>query len=121
MWLQHFGYSLHPSLAQTLDGKQDASIADIGTGTVIWALQLAEQYPGVSFTGFDISDAQYPHPSTLPSNVSLGIWDVHTEPPTEMHGKFDIVHMRALVSVVPEGHPSPVLNRCLKLLSKISR
>ena len=121
MWLQHFGYNLHPSLARTLDGKSDVSIADIGTGTAIWTLQLAEQYPGVSFTGFDISNAQYPHPSTLPSNVSLRIWDVHTEPPMEIQGKFDIVHLRALISVVPEGDPSSVLNRCLALSSKTSR
>ncbi|KAL6712830.1 hypothetical protein ACLMJK_009542 [Lecanora helva] len=89
---QNIGYLLHPSIRSKLSSSP--SIADVGTGTGRFPLQLAKEYPEATLRGFDMSSAQFPDPKTLPPNVTLGVWDVKQPPPDEEHGRYDVVHVR---------------------------
>lgn len=58
-------------------------------------MDLASQLPATTvLDGFDISDGQFPHESTLPSNVKLSVMDSFDEVPDEFVGKYDVVHLR---------------------------
>jgi hypothetical protein len=94
-------------------------IADVATGTGAWLLDLASSAPkGCHFDGWDISDAQFPHESCLPSNVKYGTFDVTAGAPEELVGKYDIVHVGLLALVVKNGDPSVWIQSLMKLLSK---
>ncbi|KAF7924261.1 uncharacterized protein EAE98_007312 [Botrytis deweyae] len=117
LWKDGLGYLLHPSIPLP-PPETNYRIADLGTGTGIWALDLARQLPStVQICGFDISSAQFPHPNYLPSNVKLEVMDsLQVEPPEELLESFDIVHLRLWLGVVMNGDPSAVLTHALKLL-----
>lgn len=67
--------------------------------------------------GFDISDSQYPHAAHLPRNIKLEVLDnLQPEPPKELHGTFDIVHLRLWLGGVPDGDPTALLKHATKLL-----
>ncbi|PQE18640.1 umta methyltransferase family protein [Rutstroemia sp. NJR-2017a BVV2] len=115
LWKDGLGYLLHPSIS--LNGP-NTRIADLGTGTGIWVLDLARQLPETTqLYGFDISDAQYPHPKYLPPNVKLEILDNLTpDPPSDLQGTFDVVYLRLWLGGVPNGDPTALLTHALKLL-----
>ncbi|KAM0261529.1 hypothetical protein ACHAQJ_002212 [Trichoderma viride] len=83
---QHFlfvlqnGYTIDPKIPIGPDTK----IAEIGTGTGVWLLDVASQVPPtVRLDGFDISDEQFPSKSSLPSNVNLQVMDAFAEVPED--------------------------------------
>ena len=101
--------------------SEDWNVADVGTGTGIWLCTLANDAPSSArLDGFDISDDQFPHPSSLPKNVTMHKLDATTTPPEALCGTYDVVHVRLLMSIINDDDPSPVLNHCLKLLSTIA-
>lgn len=73
----------------------------------------------VSLDGFDIDLGQCPPAPWLPSNVSLKKWDMFTEPPEELVGQFDIVHIRLVTLVIKDNDPRPLLANLRKLLSML--
>ncbi|KAM3081282.1 hypothetical protein ACMFMG_005239 [Clarireedia jacksonii] len=84
----------------TLDNKlhlapiQDAqNVLDIATGTGIWAIEFAQQYPKATVLGTDLSPIQ---PTYVPSNCTFVIEDA--EEPWTYPSQFDYIHGRALVS-----------------------
>ena len=85
----------------------------------IWLLDLARGFPPTTqFDGFDISTAQYPAHEHLPANVRLKVLDsVNGEPPEDLQGQYDVVHLRLFISVI-EKDPLPLLLNSLKLLRK---
>ena len=93
------GYLLRPSIAHTLPSI--AAIADVGTGTGIWLRDLAAQqaasHPDWTYTGFDISSAQFPPPDDKPSVCSLNILDILDRIPKHWRARFDVVHLRLLI------------------------
>ncbi|PKX88641.1 class I SAM-dependent methyltransferase [Aspergillus novofumigatus IBT 16806] len=115
IWKENMGYLLHPSIDVS---RPDLAIADVGTGTGIWILDLLRQLPNAKLHGFDISSEQYPAPGFLPPNVSLSKLDILGEIPEEYRGKFDVVHARLLVQVVNQAgsDPVPVIQNMMKLL-----
>ncbi|CRG89158.1 hypothetical protein PISL3812_06194 [Talaromyces islandicus] len=116
LWKETLGYDLHPN-ANADNASQPLHIADVGTGTGIFLLSLARRLPkSYSFVGFDISDDQFPIPASIPENVSFRVADAMREPPVELWGKFDIVHLRLFFCVVDKNDPLSAFNFCLKLL-----
>ncbi|CAD6580719.1 MAG: hypothetical protein ASARMPREDX12_000249 [Alectoria sarmentosa] len=114
LWKETLGYLIHPSIP--LEGK-DLKIADVGTGTGAWLLDLAKDLPSsIQLDGFDISASGYPQVEWLPQNVSLQALDASKEPPEHLVGKYDIVHLRLFLIVVNENDPKPFLNHCMRLL-----
>lgn len=71
---------------------------DIGTGTGIWAIDFADQFPQCEVTGTDLSPIQ---PLWCPPNCQFVIDDClqdWTWPPRH----FDFVHLRAMYGSIPD-------------------
>ncbi|XEU96016.1 hypothetical protein FSHL1_001301 [Fusarium sambucinum] len=72
--------------------------ADIGTGTGIWAIEFADQFPNASVIGTDLAPIQ---PSWVPPNLEFQIDDCTQEwtiPPNSL----DYAHLRWLVGSVAD-------------------
>lgn len=106
---------LHPSVPVA---NEQLTVADIGTGTGIWLLDLARQHsPTAQFDGLDISLDQAPPKERLPANVSFRSYDAYEPSPEDLVEKYDVVHVRHLTLVVKENDPTPILQNLLKILS----
>ncbi|KAK0640612.1 S-adenosyl-L-methionine-dependent methyltransferase [Cercophora newfieldiana] len=86
------GFLIHPNIPAP---SPTAKIADIGTGTGIWLLDVAKSLPPTcQFTGFDATSSSFPESSTIPSNVAFKIQDMYRPfPPSELEA-YDIVAVR---------------------------
>ncbi|KAK3332960.1 S-adenosyl-L-methionine-dependent methyltransferase [Cercophora scortea] len=70
-------------------------IIDLGTGTGVWAIDIADKYPNARVTGVDLSPIQ---PAWAPPNVSFYIDDIEDE---WLNGRgFDLVHARHVTPFV---------------------
>jgi SAM-dependent methyltransferase len=79
-------------------GKHPQRVLDLGTGTGIWAIDFADQYPSAIVVGTDLSPTQ---PSWVPPNVKFEIEDF-TEDWTFRPNDFDFIHLRSLYGSVPD-------------------
>jgi len=97
---------LHHKYMKLLDGKlllapikKDIKRAlDLGTGTGIWAIDFAYEYPETTVLGTDLSPIQ---PTLVPENLMFEVDDVRDEwihPPDY----FDYVHIRALFGSISD-------------------
>ncbi|KAH7310828.1 S-adenosyl-L-methionine-dependent methyltransferase [Stachybotrys elegans] len=77
-------------------GKDIKKAVDIGTGTGIWAIDFADEYPGCSVIGTDVSPIQ---PSWVPPNLQFQIDDC-TQEWTFEDGSLDYVHMRYMTGSI---------------------
>ncbi|ORY17343.1 S-adenosyl-L-methionine-dependent methyltransferase [Clohesyomyces aquaticus] len=92
---------LHHIFLLLLDGKlYDAPIPytpkrvlDIGTGTGIWAIDFADEYPGAEILGTDLSPIQ---PTWVPPNAKFYIDDAESEWVYGESEAFDFIHVRCL-------------------------
>ncbi|KAF2246152.1 S-adenosyl-L-methionine-dependent methyltransferase [Trematosphaeria pertusa] len=116
---QHFfmgrivGHLLHPNIK--LD-KSDLHIIDLGAGTGIWAQELATELPSASIYAVDISDEQFPPEKWRTPNVSFAAFDCLKPFPEEYLGRFDVVNVRAWLTIVNDDNKDPVLENFLTLL-----
>ncbi|KAM0186730.1 hypothetical protein ACHAPA_011326 [Fusarium lateritium] len=76
--------------------KNAKTAVDIGTGTGIWAMDFADEFPNAKVIGTDISPIQ---PSWLPPNLEFQIDDC-TQEWTFRESSLDYVHMRFLVGSI---------------------
>lgn len=78
--------------------KPGLAVLDVGTGTGIWAIDFAHQYPKASVMGTDISATQ---PNWVPPNCRFVVEDCLLDwaLPTN---HFDFVHIRSLYGCVPD-------------------
>jgi ubiquinone/menaquinone biosynthesis C-methylase UbiE len=88
-----------------------AKVLDVGTGTGVWAIDFADEFPGSEVTGTDLSPIQ---PSWVPPNCKFIIDDA-SKPWTYPDNSFDYIHIRYMlgsfkdwVAVYREAY------RCLK-------
>jgi SAM-dependent methyltransferase len=92
MTTKTLGFLIHPNiplLSSTL------KIADIGTGTGIWLLDVAKNLPQTcQLTGFDVSSSAFPPSETLPPNVTFKIQEMLLPFPASEIGTYDIVAVR---------------------------
>ncbi|CZT15948.1 related to methyltransferase [Ramularia collo-cygni] len=117
IWHSSFGYNLHPRIQQDIQGKENLQVADIGTGTGIWLLDMAHQLPAsTQLDGIDISFGQFPPKEWLPKNVNLRLVDITTAVPEELTSKYDIIHIRHFICVVYSNDPTPLLLNLLRML-----
>lgn len=110
------GHRLHPSIPAEV--AEDGTVADVGTGTGIWLLDLMSgrrdaSYPRrddeARYIGFDISTERFPR-ENLPG-VEFVQHDATKPFPQQYHGYFDIVHLRLLVyAITAEDLPRVVAN-----------
>lgn len=86
------------SLRLTLEEKHwiapmehPVSVLDVGTGTGIWALDVADDHPGAQVIGVDLSPIQ---PTLVPPNLEFEIMDA--DEAWEFGPRFDLVHTRLM-------------------------
>ncbi|KAL7937007.1 hypothetical protein V8C35DRAFT_213265 [Trichoderma chlorosporum] len=107
------GYTIDPKIPINPDTK----IAEIGTGTGIWLLDVSTQVPPtVQLNGFDISDGQFPPQSILPSNITLQVMNAFDEVPAEHFEKYDVVHLRLWCAIVKGCNTLPLIRHATQLL-----
>ncbi|KAL7949526.1 S-adenosyl-L-methionine-dependent methyltransferase [Trichoderma barbatum] len=78
--------------------KPPVKVLDVGTGTGIWAIDMADAYPSAEIIGTDISPIQ---PMWVPPNCIFHIEDAQLEwtyPPES----FDFIHIRALYGSISD-------------------
>ncbi|KAL2208571.1 S-adenosyl-L-methionine-dependent methyltransferase [Sarocladium strictum] len=68
-------------------------ILDLGTGTGIWAIDIADEYPDSQVFGVDLSPIQ---PDWVPDNCRFHVDDYEDEWTYKESEKFDYIHGRAL-------------------------
>ncbi|KAF6821466.1 methyltransferase domain-containing protein [Colletotrichum musicola] len=73
-------------------GDSPQNVLDVGTGTGIWAIDFADEFPSAEVIGVDISPIQ---PSWVPPNCKFNIDDIE-QPWTFPDNFFDLVHIRDL-------------------------
>ncbi|KAH6620050.1 S-adenosyl-L-methionine-dependent methyltransferase [Boeremia exigua] len=116
IWTRSISYLLHPSVSAAL--PENARIADVGTGTGIWPLEMSQASPSsYTFHGLDISSDQFLAADSLPQNVTLGLADFFQPFPAELRGTFDLVNVRLIIiSLGPVAVWTKVLANILTLL-----
>ncbi|KAF7557744.1 hypothetical protein G7Z17_g368 [Cylindrodendrum hubeiense] len=77
-------------------GDAPSKVLDVGTGTGIWAIDMADTYPSTEVIGTDISPIQ---PAWVPPNCAFHIDDAQLEW-TFSAKTFDFVHIRALYGCI---------------------
>ncbi|KAM0083925.1 hypothetical protein ACKRZS_003870 [Fusarium odoratissimum] len=96
----------HHYLMLLLDGKLSLvpstddleKVLDIGTGTGIWAIDFADQYPNAEVIGTDLSPIQ---PDWVRPDVRFELEDA-TSNWTWSNDRFDFVHMRYLIGAIAD-------------------
>ncbi|KAL5598889.1 hypothetical protein BROUX41_003790 [Berkeleyomyces rouxiae] len=86
--MQHGGLHTVP-----IEDKPDMRILDLGCGTGIWAIEIADEFPQAEVYGIDLSPIQ---PDWVPPNCHFHVDDYEDEWTWREDEKFDYIHGRAL-------------------------
>ncbi|CZR58303.1 related to methyltransferase [Phialocephala subalpina] len=109
----------HHMLTLMLDGKlflapigpNPQKVLDVGTGTGIWAIDFADQFPSAEVIGTDISPTQ---PSFVPPNLKFELDDAQLEWTYQPNG-FDYIHVRCLLGAIQDwAHLYREIYKCTK-------
>ncbi|KAI4157561.1 MAG: hypothetical protein LQ342_008183 [Letrouitia transgressa] len=112
------GYLIHPKIPVD---RPDIRVADVGTGTGIWACELATKLAKEArIDAFDISDAQYPAPAFRPENVHFYVHNSFQNYATEFQQQYDIVHARFLMCSVNDSNARSLLKAAPILINSNS-
>ncbi|KID98377.1 methyltransferase domain-containing protein, partial [Metarhizium majus ARSEF 297] len=77
------------------------AVADIATGTGVWLSDMATEFsPDARLDGYDVEPAKFPPASQLPANVKLSPCDVLLPFAEDLHGQYDLVHVRLLITAL---------------------
>ena len=69
--------------------KDPKRILDCGTGTGMWALDIADEFPDATILANDLSPIQ---PTTAPDNLIFEVDDLESDWPNRE--PFDFIHLR---------------------------
>ncbi|PHH61417.1 hypothetical protein CDD81_388 [Ophiocordyceps australis] len=114
LWKKMYGYVIHPRIPVE---NPHLRIADIGTGTATWLLEVGESLPEtVHLDGFDISLETTPPVGYLPSNMTLYSWNILDPVPQHAIEAYDIVHIRHFILVLDDTKAAIALDHLLQLM-----
>lgn len=77
--------------------ERPEDVLDVGTGTGVWAIDVAEQHPETKVVGIDLSAVQ---PTWVPPNAYFEIDDYNVDWLDEE--KYDLIHMREALGTCPD-------------------
>ncbi|KAL5347975.1 hypothetical protein ACLOAV_007387 [Pseudogymnoascus australis] len=90
--------------------KNPQRIADMATGTGIWAIDVGDQYEGAEVIGIDLSPIQ---PNWVPPNVQFRVDDIDKD--WMFEHPLDLIHTRLSSGLAVRDWPR-YLNECQKAL-----
>lgn len=93
IWRLLLGGRLYTAALPPPDTQPDLRILDLGTGTGIWAIDMADEFPSTDVRGVDLSPIQ---PEWVPNNCKFHVDDYEDEWTYREDEKFDYIHGRAL-------------------------
>ncbi|KAF5615166.1 methyltransferase [Fusarium tjaetaba] len=93
IWRLLLGGALHTAPLPSPDSTEEYRILDLGCGTGIWAIEMADEYPNATVAGVDLSPIQ---PDWVPGNCMFHVDDYEDEWTYRESEKFDYIHGRAL-------------------------
>lgn len=111
------GYSIHPGILSKGTLPPNPRIADVGTGTGQWLIDVSHEIPSAQLDGFDISKDQFPSRTWLPSKISLNELDITKPILSSLEGEYDVVHLQLFLCVVQKDGPLVILKELSKMLS----
>ncbi|KAK3399765.1 S-adenosyl-L-methionine-dependent methyltransferase [Sordaria brevicollis] len=103
MEIAHHNYTVcigHRLYRAPLDKKKVQKAIDIGTGSGIWAMDFADEFPNAEVIGTDITPIQ---PSWVPPNLKFELDDCNQEW-TWPDNTFDFIHVRMMFGVVEDWY-----------------
>lgn len=94
--LQHvkFNLSIGDKLHSAPLSDTPSKILDLGTGSGIWAIDMADKYETAHVTGVDIAPVQ---PAWVPPNCQFEVLDIEEDNWLLKKNSFDFVHARELL------------------------
>ncbi|KAG6357744.1 hypothetical protein INS49_013623 [Diaporthe citri] len=113
IWVELFGYRIHPQIPVSLPNLR---VADVGTGTAAWITDLSPHLPSAQLDGLDVSFDAAPPREWLPPNVTLRSFDVKGDVPADLLGCYDVVHIRNFAFVLLDEELAQALSNLAKLL-----
>jgi len=112
VFVNGLGYLMHSAVPI----GPGAVVADVATGTGVFALSLATVHPETRIEASDISLAQVPSKHWWPKNVTFGVLDALQGPvPDTLLERYDVLCLRHFVSLQP-GDPRTLIARLLSML-----
>ncbi|KAK5941739.1 hypothetical protein PMZ80_005690 [Knufia obscura] len=85
-------------LFQAPIGSSSQEVLDVGTGTGVWAIDFADQFPSANVIGTDLSPIQ---PLWVPPNCQFEVHDC-TQEWGFRENRFDFIHVRALYGSIAD-------------------
>lgn len=94
----HMMYLLHDNKLNLAPVENPQAVLDIGTGTGIWAMDFADQYPSAQVIGTDLSPIQ---PAWTPPNCKFELDDA-SQTWTYPDNNFDFIHVRFMLGSIED-------------------
>ncbi|SPQ18038.1 a4f92e07-e527-4794-ab51-45894bc3d690 [Thermothielavioides terrestris] len=82
-----------------LHNQESPRILDLGCGTGIWGIDMADKYPNGLHVGLDLN---YIQPEFIPANMRFIQQDIEDSWKDLEPGSWDLIHMRALVGSISD-------------------
>ncbi|KAL8992457.1 MAG: hypothetical protein Q9188_007579 [Gyalolechia gomerana] len=119
IWKNQLGFLIHPKIEINVE-PDHLSIAEIGTGTGAWLLDLAKKlHAPVQLDGFDIDISLAPPPQWLPDNVTIqGLENYTDRVPQHSIQAYDIVHVTNIAPTIKDNNPAAVIKNIMAMLSE---
>lgn len=124
-WLFHQGDIVTRAMGGVFPEQEDLALVhdllDLGCGSGLWAIEVAQQYPEMQVVGVDINASlikyvrSYAHVRKADKNLKFAVMDV-LKPLDFPDESFDLVNERTLFSSLRPGNWPPLLEECKRVL-----
>ncbi|KAL9602211.1 MAG: hypothetical protein Q9179_002615 [Wetmoreana sp. 5 TL-2023] len=110
------GYSISPDIVVKGNLPPNPKIADVGTGTGQWLVDVSYEISSAQLDGFDISKEQFPSTAWLSPQISFSELDITQSLPSALEGKYDLVHVQLFLCVVRKDNLLDIMKNLYKML-----